>query len=93
VIDWEKSQPIAADMYVNHSENGGRPNYDEILMVNLLVLQAWHGLSDPELERRVADRISFMKFLGFPETENALIGQVKMMKSGMNCKDNYMRII
>jgi len=46
--------------------------YDEILMVNLLVLQAWHGLSDPELGRQVADRISFMKFLGFPETENAL---------------------
>jgi len=36
-------QPIVADMYVNRSENGGRPNYDEILMVNLLVLQAWHG--------------------------------------------------
>jgi len=50
-------------------------------------------LSDPELERQVADRISFMKFLGFPEIENALIGQVKMRKSGMNCKDNYMRII
>jgi len=37
-------------------------------MVNLLVLQAWHGLSDPELERQVVDRISFMKFLGIPET-------------------------
>jgi len=43
VIDWEKFQPIAADICVNRSENGGRPNYDEILMVNLLVLQAWHG--------------------------------------------------
>ena len=43
VIDWEKFQPIAEDMYVNRSENGGRPNYNEILMVNLLVLQAWHG--------------------------------------------------
>jgi len=93
VIDWEKFQPIAADMYVNRSENGGRPNHDEILMVNLLVLQAWHGLSDHELDRQVADRISFMKFLGFPETENALLRQVKMRKSGMNCKDNYMRII
>jgi len=40
VIDWEKFQPIAEDMYVNRSENGGRPNYNEILMVNLLVLQA-----------------------------------------------------
>ena len=41
-------------------------------------------LSDPELEWQVADRISFMKFLGFPETENALIGQVKMRKSAVS---------
>ncbi len=40
---------------------------DEVVMVKLLVLQEWHGLSDPELERQVTDRISFRKFLGFPE--------------------------
>jgi len=68
VIDWQKFKPIVADMYDNQSPKGGRPNFDEILMVKLLVLQAWHGLSDPELERQVSDRISFMKFLGFPET-------------------------
>ena len=38
-----------------------------VLMVKLLVLQAWYGLSDPELERQVNDRISFRHFLGFPE--------------------------
>ncbi len=37
-------------------------------MMKLLVLQAWYGLSDPELERQVSDRISFQHFLGFPET-------------------------
>jgi len=37
-------------------------------MVKLLVLQSWYGLSDPELERQVSDRISFQHFLGFPET-------------------------
>jgi IS5 family transposase len=36
-------------------------------MVKLLVLQQWYGLSDPELERQVDDRISFQRFLGFPE--------------------------
>jgi IS5 family transposase len=36
-------------------------------MVRLLVLQQWHGLSDPELERQVADRLSFRRFIGFPE--------------------------
>lgn len=55
-------------MYDNKSERGGRPNIDEVVMVKLLVLQQWHGLSDPVLEKQVADRISFRKFLGFPET-------------------------
>ena len=37
------------------------------MMVKLLALQAWYGLSDPELERQVDDRLSFQRFLGFPE--------------------------
>ena len=36
-------------------------------MVKLLVLQSMYGLSDPELERQANDKISFLKFLGFPE--------------------------
>ncbi len=40
---------------------------DPVLMVKLLVLQAWYGLSDPELERQASNRIDFMHFLGFPE--------------------------
>jgi IS5 family transposase len=35
--------------------------------VKMLVLQAWYGLSDPELERQANDRISFHRFLGFPD--------------------------
>ena len=54
-------------MYDNHTEQGGRPNNDEIVMMKMLVLQSWHGLSDPELERQANDRISFHKFLGFPK--------------------------
>jgi len=36
-------------------------------MVKLLVLQHWFGLSDPELEWQVSDRISFRIFLGTTE--------------------------
>ena len=63
VIDWEAFRLIVGEMYENRSERGGRPNIDEVLMVKLLVLQQWHGLSDPELEKQVTDRISFRKFL------------------------------
>ena len=67
LIDWEAFRPIIKDMFDNQSEKGGRPNIDEVVMIKMLVLQAWHGLSDPELERQVADRLSFQKFLGFPK--------------------------
>ena len=66
LIDWEAFRPIVGEMYDNKSDRGGRPNIDEVVMVKLLVLQQWHGLSDPELEKQFADRLSFRKFLGFP---------------------------
>ena len=66
-VDWEAFRPIIKPMYTNDTPRGGRPNTDEVLMVKLLVLQAWYGLSDPELERQVDDRLSFQRFLGFPE--------------------------
>ncbi|MCX6670019.1 MAG: transposase [Methanothrix sp.] len=41
--------------------------YDNILMFKILILQQWFGLNDLEVERQMADRISFMSFLGFPD--------------------------
>lgn len=55
------------EFYSNKTDKGGRPNLDEILMIKMLVLQQWRGLSDPELERQANVRISFRKFLGFPD--------------------------
>ena len=46
---------------------GGRPNTDEVLMVKLLVLQQWYGLSDMGLERQAAYRLDSQNFLGWPE--------------------------
>jgi len=68
LIDWEAFRPIVAGMYDNTSIKGGRPNIDVVIMIKMLVLQAWHGLSDPEVERQVIDRISFRRFLGFPDS-------------------------
>ena len=68
LIDWEAFRPIVRDMYDNKTKKGGRPNIDEVMMIKALILQEWHGLSDPELERQITDRISFRKFLGFPNT-------------------------
>jgi IS5 family transposase len=67
LIDWAPIRQILEDMYDNKSEKGGRPNCDVILMFKILLLQQWYGLSDLEVERQIADRISFMGFLGFPD--------------------------
>ena len=66
-IDFEKIRPVLSDLYDNDTEKGGRPNYDPILMVKILLLQQWYNLSDPQIEREIRDRISFMNFLGYPE--------------------------
>jgi IS5 family transposase len=67
LIDWEKFRPILHNLYRDTKEEGGRPHYDEVLMVKMLVLQGWYGLSDYEAERQATDRISFRHFLGYPE--------------------------
>ena len=66
-IDFERIKPILANLFSNDTEKGGRPNYDPILMVKILLLQQWYNLSDPQVEREIRDRISFMNFLGYPE--------------------------
>jgi len=67
LIDWDPFKPIIQPLYDNQGPQGGRPNIDPVFMVKMLVLQQWYGLSDPELERQTNDRISFHRFLGFPD--------------------------
>lgn len=67
IIDWEKFWPILSDMYLDNKEIGGRPHHDEILMIKMLVLAGWHGLSDYEVELLAIDRISFRHFIGYPD--------------------------
>jgi transposase, IS5 family len=67
LVDWVPIRHELDEMYDNKSEKGGRPNCDVILMFKILILQQWYGLNDLEMERQMADRISFMAFLGFPD--------------------------
>ncbi|MGB4680570.1 transposase [Methanothrix sp.] len=73
-------------MYKNKTSHGGRPNIDIVIMIKLIVLQHWFGLSDPELERQVADRISFCIFLGttevVPDFSTVWLFRERVIKSG-----------
>jgi transposase, IS5 family len=67
LLNWEGFRPIADELYDNKTEKGGHPNIDFVLMIKILVLQHWYSLSDQKMERELANNISFMNFLGFPE--------------------------
>lgn len=68
LIDWEKFRPMISEVYQDDSLHGGRPHTDEIVLIKLLILQQWYGLSDYELERQALDRVSFFNFLGRPNS-------------------------
>jgi len=66
-IDWKPFIKIVKDVFDNDTELGGRPNTDEKVVVRCMLLQAWYGLSDPELEFQCNDRISFQNFIGLDQ--------------------------
>jgi transposase, IS5 family len=48
-----------------HGSRYGAPGYPAVAMFKALLLQQWHGLSDPALEASIEDRLSFRRFCGF----------------------------
>ena len=64
IIDWNGFLLL----FSANEKSRGRPAYEKILMVRLLFLQSWYGISDEELEFQVNDRLSFQQFLDFPKT-------------------------
>jgi len=67
-IEWDPFIPLVRSVFHDDKIRGGRPHTDELVVVRSMLLQAWYGLSDPELEFQCHDRLSFRHFLGFPET-------------------------
>ncbi|MCI0501932.1 MAG: IS5 family transposase [Epsilonproteobacteria bacterium] len=66
-INWSPFVPIIKSIFHDNEIVGGRPHTDEIMVVRILLLQGWYGLTDPELEFQINDRLSFRNFIGFPE--------------------------
>ena len=66
VIDWElfrvDLETLLADD-VRDQRKGGRPPFDVVLMLKVLVLQKYYSLSDDAAELQIMDRYSFMQFL------------------------------
>ena len=62
LIDWPAIAQLLAPV---HGSRYGAPGYPAVAMLKALLLQQWHGLSDPALEASIEDRLSFRRFCGF----------------------------
>jgi transposase, IS5 family len=86
LVDWNEFLPMAHGIFKNRSERGGRPNISITIMIKLLILQQLYGLSDPQLELQVADRISFRVFLGttevIPDYTTVWLFRERLIKNG-----------
>jgi hypothetical protein len=65
VVDFEIFRPVLdAALARSDRSRGGRPPYDSVLMLRILVLQALYSLPDEQAEFQLRDRLSFMRFAG-----------------------------
>ena len=62
IISWDSFLAL----FPERKSSVGRPNYEKILMLKVMFLQGWYGLSDEEIEFQINDRLSFQQFSGFP---------------------------
>lgn len=62
-LDWTELDALMAEL---RSAPTGRPGWPPLSMLKALLLAQWYGLSDPELEDALADRLSFRRFVGLP---------------------------
>lgn len=61
VLDWSRLEGLLAGMYASRT---GRPSYPPLVLLKVLLLEAWYGLSDPGMEEALGDRLSFRRFVG-----------------------------
>jgi IS5 family transposase len=61
LIDWAGFERALAGL---RDEGPGRAGYRPLLLFKALLLQAWYGLSDAELEFRLGDSLAFGRFVG-----------------------------
>lgn len=57
-----RARPAGAD-------KGGRPAWPALTMLKSVMLAKWFGLSDPQLEECLQDRLSFRRFVGLSLTD------------------------
>jgi len=63
-IPWQQLADSVADVFASDQGRGGRPHYPVVMLLKCLMLAKWFGLSDPDVEGMLLDRMSFRRFVG-----------------------------
>ncbi len=58
-VDFSEAEQQVANTYAT----GGRPAYRPAVLLRVMILQHLYGLSDPQAELQIKDRLSFQKFV------------------------------
>ena len=65
VIPWENFRPLLNKVFSKERKSeAGRPPFDYMVMLKVLVLQSLYNLSDEQMEFQLRDRLSFIRFIG-----------------------------
>lgn len=89
VVDFEPFRPeLERALAYSSGTHGGRPPYDPVMMLKVLVIQTANNLSDERTEFLINDRLSFMRFLGLglsdrvPDARTIWLFRERLTKAG-----------
>lgn len=87
-VPWYKLvKPVAKLPKYNGGERGGRPAWPVLMMIKCLLLAKGFGLSDPQLEECLRDRLSFRRFVGLA-LEDATPDETTFVRFRKRLRDN-----
>jgi IS5 family transposase len=61
IVNWTA---VTGSLEGIYGSSTGRPSYRLEVLLKSLLLQQWYGLSDPQMEAALADRLSWRRFVG-----------------------------
>lgn len=89
IIDFEVFRPtLVMALAYGDGAKGGRPPYDPVMMLKVLILAAQNNVSDARMEYLIRDRLSWMRFLGFdlgaatPDANTIRLFREKLTEAG-----------
>jgi transposase len=89
IVDFEAFRPtLVAALAYGDGAKGGRPAYDPVAMLKVLILAAQNNVSDARMEYLIRDRLSWLRFLGFdlgvatPDANTIRLFREKLTEAG-----------